>query len=73
MRTLVLLLKWMFSNSGIQYGGREPTDAERLLWLRVGRVFKEYRCKVCGRYVWSYKPVSVCRSFRCFEKNGGWR
>ena len=71
-------LLWFNRHLGVGYLPNGPTAQELVVWETMKRVLKRtfhpYKCRFCSTTVWSYRPVTVCESFRCFRQNGGkWR
>lgn len=69
---------WFNRHFGVGYLPNGPGDAELKIWVTMERMlhrtFKPYECSICGTTIWSYRPVKVCESFKCFVANGGkWR
>jgi len=63
-------LRWLFSDSGIMM---VPNTDQPIVEYLKNYKLKAYNCKVCGAGVWKRggKRTVICKSFKCFKKNGG--
>jgi len=71
-------LLWLNRHLGVGYLPNGPTAQELTIWATMEKVlhrtFRPYTCTICGTHVWSYKPVKVCESYKCFKANyGKWK